>query len=114
MTGKVDNDPARWNGKEPGRAAEREATTLASGRVVEAVRSGLAHAERVLVVTKFRFRGDTVVATPFLGQLRRHYPEAHITLLTAPSVVTALAKWPHLDRMIPLETRGVGRWRHSR
>ncbi|HZO90775.1 MAG TPA: lipopolysaccharide heptosyltransferase II [Chthonomonadaceae bacterium] len=114
MTGKVDNDPARWNGKEPGRAAEREATTLASGRVVEAVRSALAQAERVLVVTKFRFMGDTVVATPFLGQLRRHYPKAHITLLTAPSVVTALANCPHLDRMIPLETRGVGRWRHSR
>ena len=79
----------------------------------EAARQVLAQAKRVVIVTKFRFRGDTIVATPFMHQLRQHLPQAQITQLTAPSVVTALAHCPHLDRMQSLEMRGVGRLRHS-
>jgi heptosyltransferase-2 len=87
---------------------------IAAIRTVETARKALAQAERVAVITKFRFMGDTIVATPFLEQLRRHYPNAHISLLTAPSVVTALANCPYVDRLIPIEMRRNGRWRHSR
>jgi heptosyltransferase-2 len=84
-----------------------------SSRRVQAAREILAKARRIAVVTKFRFMGDTIVATPFLTQLRRHYPQAHLTLLTAPTVVEAFQNCPDLDEMIPVQIRGISRWRHT-
>lgn len=91
-----------------------EVEAVARSRGAMRARAALARAARVAVVTKFRFMGDTVVATPFLRQLRSHLPNAEITLITAPSVVTALQNCPHVDRMAALEMRDVGRWQHGR
>ncbi len=87
---------------------------VAASRSARRARAALTSARRVLVVTKFRFMGDTIVATPFLNQLRAHLPHAEITLLTAPTVVEALENCPSVDRLKALEMRGVSRWQHSR
>lgn len=91
-----------------------EAPAPVCGRAVEAARRAVMRAERIAVVSKFRFMGDTLVATPFLAQLRRHAPHARIALLASPSAVTALTHCPYVDELLPLETRRVSRWHHSR
>ena len=88
--------------------------SVASSRAAQVARETLDGASRIAVVTKFRFMGDTIVATPFLRQLRHCYPKAEITLLTAPSVVTALAHCPYVDHSYPVEMNRVGRMKHSR
>jgi heptosyltransferase-2 len=90
------------------------AAEVASTPMAEQARQALTHAKRIVILTKFRFMGDTIVATPFFAQLRRHYPDADITLLAAPSVVTALAHCPHLDRILPVDMRGRSRWQHGK
>lgn len=92
----------------------RSITGLVSPRAAVEAREALAKARHIAVLTKFRFMGDTVVATPFLGQLRRHCPNAEIDLLAAPAVVTALSNCPHLDRIISIDINGVSRWQHGR
>src|SRR5579884_248959 len=93
-------------------AEKREPRTVS--RRAETARDALAAAGRILVLAKFRFMGDTIVATPFLGQLRGQFPNALISLLASPSAATALAGCPHVDAILSLETAGVSRWRHSR
>ncbi len=63
----------------------------------EKVRKNLLQAKRVIVVTKFKFMGDTIVATPMLRQLKASCPQAHLTLLTSHSAAAALQDYPHLD-----------------
>lgn len=92
---------------------EKRANRTGSRRA-EMARGVLAKAERILALAKFRFMGDTIVATPFLGQLRGQFPNAAVTLLTSPSAAVALAGCPHVDSILSLETVGVSRWRHSR
>jgi heptosyltransferase-2 len=91
-----------------------ESPRLACGRAVETTRRAVLQAERIAVVSKFRFMGDTLVATPFLAQLRRYVPHARIALLASPSAVTAMTHCPYVDELLPLETRRVSRWHHSR
>ena len=87
--------------------------SVVATRGAETARQTLAQARRIVVVTKFRFMGDTIVATPFLEQLRRHYPSAHITLLTSPAAVTALTGCSFVDELIPLQLRKGERWQHT-
>lgn len=54
----------------------------------------------LLVLTKYRFMGDTVVASPLLRAARRAFPDARITLLTGPAAVTVLAGCPYVDRFV--------------
>lgn len=96
------------------RAGVSCATDLVTPQRAHETREALASAERIAVLTKFRFMGDTVVATPFMGQLRKHFPKAQIDLLAAPSVVEALANSPHLDHIIPVDMTGVSRWQHGK
>ncbi len=81
---------------------------------IRRARAALGDARRIAVLTKFRFMGDTVVATPFIRQLRGHFPGAAIDLLAAPCVTDALANCPYLDRIIPVDVAGVSRWRHGK
>ncbi len=102
-------------GTQSGWGNDREGMArVASSRSAQTARRLLENASRIAVITKFRFMGDTIVATPFLRQLREHYPKAEITLLTAPSVVTALANCPYVDHALPVEMNRVGRLQHSR
>ena len=43
-------------------------------------RGEMAPMHHILVITKFRYLGDTIVATPFLRALKEEYPEAEINL----------------------------------
>src|SRR5690349_16712847 len=59
---------------------------------------------RILVVTKFRYLGDTIVATPFLRRLREAHPKAQITLLTGPALPVLLQGCPYIDEIWPFDT----------
>jgi heptosyltransferase-2 len=52
----------------------------------------------VLVLTKYRFLGDTVVAVPLLRAARRVFPNARLSLLTGPAAATVLQGCPYVDR----------------
>lgn len=56
-------------------------------------------ARRILVITKFRFLGDNIWATPFLRRLREAAREARITLLSGPAIPTLLAGCPYVDEI---------------
>jgi lipopolysaccharide heptosyltransferase II len=83
-----------------------------SSRIARA-RDIMADARHVAVVTKLRYMGDTIVATPCLRQLRQCVPNAEITLITSPSVATALENCPYVDRMIALHARDKSRVRQT-
>jgi heptosyltransferase-2 len=68
---------------------------------------------RVLVVTKFRYLGDTIVATPFLRRLKDARPDDEITLLAGPSIPTLLERCPYLADVIPFDPKGPGGLRRS-
>ncbi len=95
-------------------SGKNSAADLVSPRRAEEARTALNSAKRIGVLTKFRFMGDTVVATPFMAQLRSHYPNADIDLLAAPSVGLALANCPYLTRIVPVNVSGVSRWKHGK
>ncbi len=90
------------------------AADLVSPRNAQLAREALASARRVAVLTKFRFMGDTVVATPFITQLRQQLPNAVIDLLAAPCIVDTFANCPHLNAVKPVNISGVSRWKHGR
>ena len=89
-----------------------EIAALGGSRKAEQGRATLTRARRIAIVTKFRFMGDTVVATPFFNQLRRHFPHAEITLLTSPAAALALKHCPDLDAILPLEKKSGERRQH--
>jgi heptosyltransferase-2 len=70
------------------------------------VRESVQEAERILVVAKLRFMGDSIVATPFLAELRRLAPAANITLMCAPTAAMALMHCPYVDQLVPVEVTG--------
>lgn len=74
----------------------------------------LADAQRILVVTKFRYLGDTIVATPFLRRLREVAPEAAVTLLTGPALPILLQGCPYLSEIWTFDPQNPGGWRANR
>jgi heptosyltransferase II len=54
---------------------------------------------RILVV-RTRFVGDTVLAIPFLRNLRRHFPSARIDVLVEKGAGSVLADCPYKDELI--------------
>lgn len=85
--------------------AVRAADTL--GRVLAAPFRLLAHpgpvdpatVESILVI-RTAYIGDVVMATPMLGPLRRRFPLARLSFLTAGSSVPVLEGNPHVDEII--------------
>lgn len=59
----------------------------------------MAAAARILVV-RTRFVGDTVLAIPFLRNLRRHFPAARIDVLVERAPGAVLADCPYVDELI--------------
>ena len=55
---------------------------------------------RILILTKFRFIGDTLVAIPLLRAVRARWPQAHIVLLTGTNAHILLQNNPYLDEII--------------
>jgi heptosyltransferase-2 len=74
----------------------------------------LATARRILVVTKFRYLGDTIVATPFLRRLREAIPSAQITLLSGPALPVLLKGCPYLEDMLTYDPMAPSTWKQNR
>ena len=55
---------------------------------------------RRILVVRTRFVGDTVLAIPFLRNLRRHFPAARIDVLVEKGAGSVLADCPYLDELI--------------
>jgi len=66
--------------------------------------------ERILVVRN-RYIGDTLLAIPFLRNLRRGFPDATIDVLVDPGSGSVLAECPYKDELItwhrPTKVRGM-------
>lgn len=55
---------------------------------------------RILILTKFRFIGDTLLAIPLFRAVRAHWPQAHIALVTGIPAHIMLQNNPYLDEII--------------
>lgn len=68
------------------------------------------HIQRILIATKFRFIGDTLLAIPIFRAARMQWPEAHIALLTGKNARVLLQNNPYLDEIIEFDPyrSGVG------
>lgn len=53
--------------------------------------------------------GDMVMMSPFLREVRRSYPLAHITLVVKPEVYPLVALCPYVDEILTFQ-KIVGRW----
>ncbi len=62
---------------------------------------------RVIVLTKFRFLGDTLLAVPLLRAARQQWPDARLVLLTGPSARVLLQHCPYLDDIWEFDPRGA-------
>lgn len=58
---------------------------------------------RVLIATKFRFIGDTLLAIPIFRAARAQWPDAHIALLTGKNARVLLQNNPYLDEIIEFD-----------
>ena len=55
--------------------------------------------KRILISTKFRFIGDTLLAIPIFRAARAQWPNAHIVLLTGKNARVLLQNNPYLDEI---------------
>lgn len=60
-------------------------------------------AKRILVM-RYRFIGDTILAVPFLRNLRQAYPDAVIDVLVGPQSGKVLEGCPYVNDLIPFDT----------
>ena len=63
--------------------------------------------KRILIV-KLGALGDVIMAEGVMRCIRRHYPNAHITLITEPLYARFMNKAPHFDEVLPYKR--VPRW----
>ena len=64
--------------------------------------------ERILLV-QTAFLGDVILTTPLLAALRRHRPDAEITMMVTPTAATLVGAHPALDTVLIDDKRGDGR-----
>lgn len=60
-------------------------------------------APRILIVTKFRFIGDTLLAIPIFRAARAKWPSGRLTLLTGRNARVLLQNNPYLDEIIEFD-----------
>ena len=63
--------------------------------------------KRILII-KLGALGDVMMAEGVMRCIRRHYPEAHITLMTEPLYARFMKKAPHFDAVFPYKR--LPRW----
>jgi len=83
---------ARRGGLTPLPQSARPAAAVAANHHQNAAR-------RILIATKFRFIGDTLLATPIFRAARAQWPDAHIALLTGKNARVLLQNNPYLDEI---------------
>src|SRR5207247_1671038 len=59
-----------------------------------------------ILVAQTSFLGDVVLSTPVFAALKRHYPEAQISVLVRPEVAGILDGHPHVDTVVTDDKRG--------
>lgn len=69
----------------------------------------LARMRRLLVITKFGYLGDTIVATPFLRALKHAAPQSTITLLSGLATPSLLAHCPDVTDIWTFDSKSPGR-----
>ncbi len=72
-------------------------------RVEPAVTHAAVPAKRILISTKFRFIGDTLLAIPIFRAARAQWPDAHIALLTGKNARVLLQNNPYLDEILEFD-----------
>ena len=79
---------------------KRFATTFLRGyaKTIRAPRSGQAYTS--ILVHSIGGIGNTLMATPLIGELRRLYPDARIDLLTSPGAAALQAHNPHTSNVL--------------
>jgi heptosyltransferase II len=55
---------------------------------------------RKILVLRYRFIGDTILTVPFLRNLRRAEPDAHIAWVVAPGSAEVISGIPYVDELI--------------
>jgi len=81
------------------RAGAALAGAVARENMQDPTSSATRPGERILVL-RYRFIGDTVLTVPFLRNLRRAKPDAHIVWLVAPGSVDAVVGIPYVDELL--------------
>src|SRR5512146_73247 len=56
--------------------------------------------KKKILVLRYRFIGDTILTVPFLRNLRRAEPDAHIAWVVAPGSATVIQGIPYVDELI--------------
>ncbi len=72
-------------------------------RVEPAFAETAAPVKRILISTKFRFIGDTLLAIPIFRAARAQWPDAHIALLTGKNARVLLQNNPYLDEILEFD-----------
>jgi ADP-heptose:LPS heptosyltransferase len=60
---------------------------------------------KAIVVIRLDEIGDMVLTSPFLRELRRNYPRAHITLVVKPEVKNLVEHCPYCDELLTFDWR---------
>ncbi len=72
---------------------------------------------RILIV-QTSFLGDVVLSTPVFAAIRKHFPDAHVTVMVRPESAAILAGHPAIDEVLVDDkhgaTHGWGTWRTIR
>ncbi|MDR3709647.1 MAG: glycosyltransferase family 9 protein [Capsulimonadaceae bacterium] len=71
----------------------------------------------IMVTTKYRYLGDTLLTGPALKAIRKQWPNAHVTLLTGPNAADLMRNCPYVNSIIPFnpesrENRGLNLYVH--
>ncbi len=66
-----------------------------------------------ILVVRYRFIGDTILAVPFLKALRALYPDAQIDMLVGPQSGEILAHCPYIDRLLFYDTTRKHRYENQ-
>ncbi len=60
-----------------------------------------------ILIIKLRYIGDVLLSTPVAANLRRHFPDAHITMVVNSGTDEVLRYNPHINRVIPIDRSEV-------
>ena len=74
------------------------------GTSTSTIETAVTEARQILVVALAEI-GDAVLLSPFLRELRRAAPRAHITLVVRPTVSALFARCPYVDETLTYEPR---------